>query len=88
VVEVTFEYVAPVAALILISVSIWGAAKKFTSMDTTIQNNQKDNERDFSINSNDIKRLQSELADLKKDVREIYTMLLKLNQKVEDRFQK
>lgn len=84
-VEVTFEYVAPIAALLLISVSIWGAAKKFTAMDMAIQNNRKDFERDDAIGKNNIERIQKEIVDLRKDIREISIMLIKLKQEVEDK---
>jgi len=77
VVEVTFEYVAPIAALILISVSIWGAAKKFTSMDVTI-----------TRLTSDIEQLKSDLKEVKRDYRELYTAFVKLQQKMEDKFQK
>jgi hypothetical protein len=85
VVELTFENLYPLAGLLVIGVTIWGMSKKFTGMDMTIQNNQKDNERDDALNNNRIKQNEDDLASLRKDVKDIYIILLKLQQKVEDK---
>jgi hypothetical protein len=76
-VEISFENVAPIAALILISVSIWGAARKFTQLEVASANIQKD-----------IEKNQEELKELKKDYRALYTIVLKLQQQIEDKFEK
>jgi hypothetical protein len=88
VVELTFENLYPLAGLLVISVTIWGMAKKFTAMDITMSNNQKDAEKNFGLNAERIKKLQEELVEVKKDIREIYTIVLKLNQQVQDKFSK
>lgn len=84
-VEITFENLYPIAGLLIISVTIWGMSKKFTQMDSTIADNQKDNQRDFAINSKDIQELQKDLDCLKKEVKEISDKLIRLTQKIEDK---
>jgi hypothetical protein len=84
--EISLENIYPLAGLIVIGVTIWGMAKKFTVMDMAIQNDQKDNQSVDALNARDIKNLQEQINDLKRDVREIYKIILKLEQRVEDRF--
>jgi hypothetical protein len=85
VVDVTLENIYPFAGLIVIAVTIWGMARKFTSMDMAIQNDQQKNETQDALNSRDIKNLQDQIAEIKRDLREIYRTLLKLEQRVDDR---
>lgn len=76
-VEISFENVAPIAALLIVSVTIWGAARKFTALDVAVANSQKD-----------IDQIKSDLRELKKDVRSLYEIVLKLQQRTEDKFEK
>jgi len=84
--ELTFDNLYPLAGLIVIGVTIWGMARKFTAMDMAIQNDQKDNQSVDALNARDIRNLQEQINELKRDVREIYRVILKLEQRVEDRF--
>ena len=84
--EITLDNIYPLAGLIVIAVTIWGMARKFTAMDMAIQNDQKDNEGHDALNARDIKNLQQQLDEVKRDLREIYKIILKLEQRVEDRF--
>jgi hypothetical protein len=84
--EITLENIYPLAGMIVIAVTIWGMARKFTAMDMAIQNDQKDNETHDALNARDIKNVQQQIDELKRDVREIYKIILKLEQRVEDRF--
>lgn len=73
-VEVNFESLAPIAALAMIAVTIWGAARKFTTQDLTIQNSQKD-----------IESLKEKITQLQKDFRELYKEFLEFRAKAEDK---
>ena len=73
-VEISFENVAPVAALLIVSVTIWGAAKKFTQLDVAVASTQKD-----------IEQIKTDLKELKRDYRDLYEIVLRLQQKVEDK---
>src|SRR4030095_14932287 len=84
--ELTFDNLYPLAGLIVIGVTIWGMARKFTAMDMAIQNDQKDNESQDALSARDIKNLQHEIDEIKRDLREIYKIILKLEQRVEDKF--
>lgn len=84
-VEISFENIAPIAALLIVSVTIWGAARKFTSLEITQSNNQKVNETSDALNAKDVQRNMEDLKELKQQVRELYIMVLKLEQKMEDK---
>ena len=84
--EITLDNIYPLAGLIVIAVTIWGMARKFTAMDMAIQNDQKDNESQDALNARDVKNLQLQIDEIKRDLREIYRIILKLEQRVEDKF--
>jgi hypothetical protein len=84
-VEITFENMAPIAALLIVAVTIWGAARKFTSLEITQANNQKSNETSDALNAKDVQRNIDDLKELKEQIKELYVKLLKLEQKVEDK---
>ena len=87
-VEITYENVAPVLGLLLIGVTAYGAARKFTEMDKDIRNDQEKNDHDIAILENDLKRLQSQVDSLRHDVKDMHTVLIRLQQKIEDKFTK
>ena len=84
-VEITFENMAPIAALLIVAVTIWGAARKFTSLEITQANNQKTNETSDALNAKDVQKNMEDLKELKQQIRELYVKVLKLEQKMEDR---
>jgi hypothetical protein len=85
-VEVTYENVAPVVGLILIGVTAYGAARKFTEMDRDIRNDQEKNVHDIDILEDSVKRVQAQIDSLRHEVKEMHTILTRLVQKMEDRF--
>jgi hypothetical protein len=85
VVEVTYENVAPVVGLILIGVTAYGAARKFTEMDRDIRNDQEKNQHDINILEDSVKRIQLQIDGLRHHVNEMHTILTKLNQRVDDK---
>jgi hypothetical protein len=84
VVEVSFEYVAPVAALLIIAVTVWGASRKFTDMDNMIRANHATNQHDIAIIENNMKRLEADVKALNRDVKQLSEEFIKLKQRVED----
>jgi uncharacterized protein YlxW (UPF0749 family) len=87
-VEVTYENVAPVVGLILIGVTAYGAARKFTEMDKDIRNDQEKSQHDISILEESVNRLQAQIDGLRHHVNEMHTILTRLKQQMDDRLTK
>ena len=84
-VEVSFENIVPVAGLLAIGIAAYGAARRFTTMEKDIANDQQKNDHDIAILEDRMKRLQIQVDSIRHDVKEMHTILTKLNQRVEDK---
>ena len=84
-VEVTFENVAPVVGLIAIGIATWGAARRFTEVESNIKNNAEKMEHDIKHLEDDLERLQKQVDAIRHDVKDLTTIVIKLEQKFTDR---
>ena len=84
-VEITYENVAPILGLVLIAATVYGGARKFTEMQKDITNDQEKNQHDITILEDSVKRLQTQIDSIRHDVKEMHTIVTRLEQKVQDR---
>lgn len=72
-VDITLENLGPIVAMLGLVVTVWGASRKFTSLDLATANQAKD-----------IENNTTHLEELKKNYKELFEKVIRLEQKLED----
>ena len=84
-VEITFENIAPVVGLFAIGIATWGAARRFTEVETNIKNNAEKTEHAIKHLEYDLERLQKQVDAVRHDIKDLTSITIKLQQKIEDK---